>query len=126
MDAVPQTIWQAREMVAGFLRYRPNVYDHTLPDAGPCCGCYGYNYTNFSNWFSRADVLEALHICDTAGQDTFSGCAGGCIALPGGFDRVPFSYTATLQEMLDLGIPVLLVYGMNDLTCDYVGRTLRQ
>ena len=123
-DAAPANMWEARQMMTNYLHYRPNTYDHTIPDVGPACATYGYNYTNFSNWFSREEVLEALHICGTAGQDTFSGCAGGCITLPNGFDHTPFAYTETLQEMLDLGIPVLLMYGMKDLTCDYVGLGL--
>lgn len=120
--AAPHNMWEASEQMALFLKYRPNQYDHTLPDKGPCCGCYGYNYSNFSSWFSRQDVLEALNICGTAGRDTFGGCAGGCISLPSGFDKgPPFGYTSTLSDLLDWGIPVLLMYGMRDLTCDYVG-----
>ncbi|CAE7900331.1 KEX1 [Symbiodinium necroappetens] len=90
--AAPHNMWEASEQMALFLKYRPNQYDHTLPDKGPCCGY------------------------------TFGGCAGGCISLPSGFDKgPPFGYTSTLSDLLDWGIPVLLMYGMRDLTCDYVG-----
>lgn len=44
-----------------------------------CEACYGYNYTAWSYFFLKQEVLTALNVCGDAGNDAFAGKAGGCI-----------------------------------------------
>ena len=51
------------------LKYMPNTYDYRLAQAGPCCGCMGYNYSDFDRpppqreitivwrWFFKEEAL---------------------------------------------------------------------
>ena len=86
-----------------------------------CPACYSYNYTEWSYWFLKQEVIDALHICGEAGQNAFAGTAGGCIAMPGFDSGDTFDYSGALGRALDSGVNVLLLYGKNDLACNHVG-----
>jgi pimeloyl-ACP methyl ester carboxylesterase len=86
-----------------------------------CGACYGYNYTAWSNWFLKDDVLKALNVCGDAGQDAFAGNAGGCISM-GAFDATDrFDYSGAVARTLEAGVPVTFYYGKTDTACNYVG-----
>jgi hypothetical protein len=86
-----------------------------------CPACYGYNYTAWSLWFLKQEVLTALNVCGDAGQDAFAGTAGGCISM-GAFDaRDSFDYSGAVARTLEAGIPVTFYYGKTDTACNYVG-----
>jgi hypothetical protein len=86
-----------------------------------CSACYGYNYTAWSYWFLRTEVLTALNVCGDAGNDAFAGNAGGCISM-GAFDsNDKFDYSGALGRTLEAGVPVTLFYGKTDTACNYVG-----
>mmetsp|Transcript_32306 Transcript_32306/g.77210 ORF Transcript_32306/g.77210 Transcript_32306/m.77210 type:complete len:487 (+) Transcript_32306:65-1525(+) len=120
--AKPTSKIEAVYMMAGQMGYVPNAYDYRRESAGPCCGCMGYNYSDFTRWFSRSDVRKSLNVCGDAGADTFSGCSSGCITFPDTFDANHSSTAlATLGKLLDLQIPVMFSYGMRDATCDFQG-----
>jgi carboxypeptidase C (cathepsin A) len=120
----PMTKATARSAMVENLGYTPNYYDYRL-ESVTCSACYSYNYTAWSRWFLKPEVLTALHICGDAGQDAFAGSAGGCISLRS-FDAYDkFDYSAALARALDAGIPVTFYYGKTDTACDYVGgRTM--
>jgi carboxypeptidase C (cathepsin A) len=102
------------------LGYTPNYYDYRLQQV-TCSACYSYNYTAWSLWFLKPEVLTALNICGDAGKDAFAGSAGGCISM-GAFDsRDNFDYSGALARALDGGIPVVFYYGKTDTACDYKG-----
>lgn len=102
------------------LGYEPNYYDYRAKLIS-CPACYGYNYTAWSNWFLREDVKAAMHICGDAGEDAFSGSAGGCINIQPFDVNNHFDYSGALARALDADIPVVLYYGMTDTACNYVG-----
>lgn len=112
--------WEAREAMEDHLGYVPNYYDYRLAEE-ECCGCSSYNYKAWSKWLLRADVAEALNVCGDAGFEAFSGCAAGCIDLPGFDHEDNFSYSAVLGRALQLGIRVTMYFGMQDTACNYVG-----
>lgn len=86
-----------------------------------CTACYGYNYTAWSLWFLKQEVLTALNVCGDAGQDAFAGAAGGCISM-GAFDALDnFDYSGAVARTLEAGIPVTFYYGKTDTACNYVG-----
>jgi len=119
-SANPSNQGTADVLMQAHIGYDPNFYDFRVQDVS-CGACYSYNYTEWSYWFLRDDVKEALHICGEAGEDAFAGNAGGCINL-GGFDRGDtFDYSAALARALDAGIDVTFYYGKNDLACNYKG-----
>eukprot|EP00595_Chromulina_sp_UTEXLB2642_P002408 CAMPEP_0196761334 /NCGR_PEP_ID=MMETSP1095-20130614/534_1 /TAXON_ID=96789 ORGANISM="Chromulina nebulosa, Strain UTEXLB2642" /NCGR_SAMPLE_ID=MMETSP1095 /ASSEMBLY_ACC=CAM_ASM_000446 /LENGTH=391 /DNA_ID=CAMNT_0042110737 /DNA_START=225 /DNA_END=1400 /DNA_ORIENTATION=+ len=102
------------------LGYSPNYYDYRIQSIS-CNACYGYNYTAWSYWFLQSTVETALNVCGEAGNDAFSGSAGGCISL-GSFDsKDSFDYSGALARTLEAGIPVTLYYGKADTACNYVG-----
>ena len=103
-----------------YIGYIPNYYDYRIQSI-TCSACYGYNYTAWSYWFLQPEVLKALNICGDAGNDAFSGSAGGCISM-GAFDAHDnFDYSGALARTLDAGIPVTLYYGKTDTACNYIG-----
>jgi len=69
----------------------------------------------------RDDVKTALHICGDAGDDAFSGSAGGCINVQPFDVSDKFDYSGALARALEADIPVVLYYGMTDTVCNYVG-----
>lgn len=86
-----------------------------------CTACYGYNYTAWSLWFLKQEVLTALNVCGDAGQDAFAGAAGGCISM-GAFDaHDTFDYSGAVARTLEAGVPVTFYYGKTDTACNYVG-----
>jgi len=119
-DATPKSYIQAELQMIKNIGYIPNYYDYRAQSIS-CDACYGYNYTAWSYWFLRLDVIEALHICGDAGVDAFAGNSGGCIPM-GGFDADDnFDYSGALAQTLEAGIPVTFYYGMTDTACNYVG-----
>lgn len=101
-------------------RYTANYYDYRL-EAVTCSACYSYNYTAWSLWFLKTEVLTALNVCGDAGIDAFAGSAGGCISM-GTFDsKDTFDYSGALAKALNKGIPVTVYYGKTDTACQYVG-----
>ncbi|CAE8728752.1 unnamed protein product, partial [Polarella glacialis] len=121
--AHPRTMDEARFLMHQTLKYKPNQYDYRIKSLD-CCGCYGYNYAPWSEWLLLDEVTRALNVCGDAGKKAFAGCAGGCITSPSidRFDRNDkFDYSGALARALELGIPVTLTYGMQDLSCDYHG-----
>ena len=106
--------------MVSYIGYEPNYYDYRL-EAVQCSACYSYNYTAWSLWFLRSEVLSALHVCGDAGVDAFAGSAGGCINLPNFDSRDNFDYSGALARALNSGIPVTLFYGKTDTACNYVG-----
>lgn len=119
-SANPKNQVTAQLEMKAHIGYDPNFYDFRVQNV-QCAACYSYNYTEWSYWFLRDDVKEALNICGDAGEDAFAGNAGGCISLPG-FDREDtFDYSAALARALDAGIDVTFYYGKNDLACNYKG-----
>jgi carboxypeptidase C (cathepsin A) len=116
----PKTQSGAMTEMINYLGYTPNYYDFRL-EAVTCSACYSYNYTAWSYWFLRNDVLTSLNVCGDAGVDAFAGSAGGCISM-GSFDsKDTFDYSGALAKALNLGIPVTLYYGKTDTACQYVG-----
>lgn len=116
----PRNMVSAEAEMVKHLGYTPNYYDYRIESVN-CGACYGYNYTAWSYWFLRDDVKQALSICGDAGEDAFSGNAGGCISM-GAFDsRDSFDYSGALGRALDAGIAVALYYGKTDTACNYVG-----
>lgn len=86
-----------------------------------CEACYGYNYTAWSYFFLKQEVLSALNVCGDAGNDAFAGKAGGCISM-GAFDAHDnFDYSAAVARTLEAGVPVTFYYGKTDTACNYVG-----
>jgi carboxypeptidase C (cathepsin A) len=75
-DAAPKSQVGANAQMEAYIGYNPNFYDYRVRDIS-CAGCYSYNYTEWSYWFLRADVIESLNICGGAGYDAFAGAAGG-------------------------------------------------
>ena len=62
-----------------------------------------------------------MHVCGDAGEDAFSGNAGGCISM-GAFDAADdMDYSGALARTLESGVPVTLYYGKTDTACNYVG-----
>jgi len=123
-SAQPQQWAEAQVTMMKHLGYTPNTYDYRLQNQ-ECCGCTGYNYKVWSDRMIREAVTEALHVCPGAGLEAFQGCQGGCIDL-GAFDRdasgKPVHRTAQIfNRLLQQGIPVLLFYGKQDITVNYVG-----
>ena len=74
-------------------------------------------------WFSDPNVRKALNVCGTAGAASFGGCSAGCIAFPKSFGTTDtLDNVGTLARVLESNIPVLMVYGMTDMTtCNYEG-----
>ncbi len=64
-----------------YLGYTPNYYDYRLQSISCKQGCYGYNYSAWSNFFLRSDVKTAMNVCGDAGVDAFTNPAGGCINM---------------------------------------------
>jgi len=122
-EGIPLTAGTTHEMMIKTLGYLPNYYDYRLQDLGDCCGCFSYNYSSWARWLMQQDVRDALHVCGNAGSKSFDGCSGGCISFPNEFDQKvsPHEHRDILGQALQLGIPVLLFYGMQDFTCNYVG-----
>lgn len=116
----PKTEVAAHSAMVSYIGYEPNYYDFRL-EAVQCSACYSYNYTAWSLWFLRSEVLTALNVCGDAGVDAFAGSAGGCISLPNFDSRDSFDYSGALAKVLNLGIPVTLFYGKTDTACNYVG-----
>ena len=76
----------------------------------------------FFRWFSDPNVRKALNVCGTAGAASFGGCGAGCIAFPKSFGTTDtLDNVGTLGRVLESKIPVLMVYGMTDMTCNYEG-----
>mmetsp|Transcript_52363 Transcript_52363/g.103980 ORF Transcript_52363/g.103980 Transcript_52363/m.103980 type:complete len:490 (+) Transcript_52363:48-1517(+) len=119
--AEPKSQAVAEAQMINYIGYQPNFYDFRVQDVKCNTGCYSYNYTEWSYWFLKSEVIEALHICGDAGYDAFAGSAGGCINLPGFDSGDAFDYSAALGRALDSGVSVLFFYGKNDLACNYVG-----
>jgi len=110
----------ARMLVRSSLGYSPNYYDYRLKDL-TCCGCTSFDYKEWSSWFLRSEVKEALHVCGTAGQEAFGGCSAGCVSLPH-FDALDsFEYSTALSRALDSGVNLTFYYGKQDTACNYVG-----
>ena len=116
----PKTTVAADVVMESYIGYSPNFYDFRVRDV-KCSGCYSYNYTAWSYWFLRQDVIDALNICGGAGYDAFAGAAGGCIPMPGFDSGDNFDYSAALGRALDANVSVMFYYGKNDRACDYVG-----
>lgn len=116
----PTSDSEARTLVRKALGYSPNFYDYRLVSQN-CCGCTSYDYKEWSDWFLRADVKEALNVCGTAGQEAFGGCAAGCVDLPGFDDFDSFDYSAALGRALEAGVDVTFYYGKQDTACNWVG-----
>ena len=116
----PTSDGAARTLMAKTLGYSPNFYDYRLVDQ-ECCGCTSYNYKEWSDWFLRDEVKEALNVCGTAGQEAFGGCAAGCVGLPTFDDHDTFSYSGSLSRALEEGIDVTFYYGKQDTACNWVG-----
>ena len=73
-------------------------------------------------WFSDPNVRKALNVCGTAGEASFGGCGAGCIAFPKSFGTTDtLDNVGTIARVLESNIPVLMVYGMTDMTCNYEG-----
>eukprot|EP00913_Durusdinium_trenchii_P009267 g8708.t1 len=120
--ANPSSMSAARYQVWSHINYLPNTYDYRLASAGPCCGCMGYNYSDFDRWFTHLAVRKALNVCGDAGADSFAGCGAGCIVFPGEFDAYDDADNVqTMSKVLEMKIPILMAYGMKDATCNYVG-----
>lgn len=121
-EADPSTIASARFQVWEYKKFVPNTYDYRRVSSGACCGCMGYNYSDFDRWFSDPKVRKALNVCGTAGAASFGGCGAGCIAFPKSFGTTDtLDNVGTLGRVLESKIPVLMVYGMTDMTCNYEG-----
>jgi carboxypeptidase C (cathepsin A) len=75
-DAAPVTQVGANAQMEEYIGYSPNFYDFRVRDV-KCSGCYSYNYTEWSYWFLKDEVIDALNICGGAGYDAFAGSAGG-------------------------------------------------
>jgi len=121
-EADPSTIASARFQVWEYKKFVPNTYDYRRVSSDACCGCMGYNYSDFDRWFSDPDVRKALNVCGTAGAASFGGCGAGCIAFPKSFGTTDtLDNVGTLARVLESNIPVLMVYGMTDMTCNYEG-----
>ena len=116
----PTTTAAADVMMAKHIGYSPNFYDYRVRNV-QCGACYSYNYTEWSYWFLKQEVMDALHICGDAGYAAFAGNAGGCISMPGFDSGDEFDYSGALGRALDAGVDVLLLYGKNDLACNHVG-----
>jgi len=119
-DENPRTAEEADLLVVKNIGYEPNYYDYRVICV-TCPACYCYNYTAWSHWFLRQDVLDALHVCGDAGQAAFAGNAGGCIPLAGFDTNDKFDYSGALGRTLDAKIPVVFYYGKADTACNYVG-----
>lgn len=118
--ANPKSYALAYSEMVSHLGYVPNYYDYRIESIS-CSACYGYNYTAWSNWFLQSDVLTALNVCGAAGNDAFSGSAGGCISM-GSFDaRDNFDYSGAVARTLEAGVPVTFYFGKTDTACNYVG-----
>ena len=60
--------------MASKIGYKPNFYDYRLKSvSGQCTACLEYDYTDWANWFTRADVKSALHVCETFQYDAWIG-----------------------------------------------------
>jgi len=119
-DSNPRNAAAAETEMINHLGYTPNYYDYRIQSIS-CDACYSYNYTAWSYWFLKSEVLTALNVCGDAGKDAFDGKAGGCISM-GSFDsRDSFDYSGALARTLDSGVPVTLYYGKTDTACNYVG-----
>jgi len=119
-DSNPRNEASARTEMTKYIGYTPNYYDYRVQSI-TCDACYGYNYTAWSYWFLRSEVLTALNVCGDAGNDAFEGNAGGCISM-GSFDaNDKFDYSGALARTLEAGVPVTLYYGKTDTACNYVG-----
>jgi len=119
-DSNPATREEADRDMNGYIGYSPNYYDYRVQCVS-CSACYCYNYTAWSYWFLRKDVHDNLHACGDAGNQAFSGSAGGCIDLPGFDTNDKFDYSGALARTLQANIPVVFYYGKADTACDYVG-----
>lgn len=120
VDSNPKNQGAAEIAMVNHLGYTPNYYDYRI-ESITCDGCYSYNYTAWSYWFLQPEVLEALNVCGEAGEDAFSGAAGGCISM-GAFDaHDDFDYSGALARTLNANIPVSVFYGKSDTACQYVG-----
>lgn len=119
-DSSPDTSASANLLMQAHIGYDPNFYDFRVKDV-QCDACYSYNYTEWSYWFLRDDVKEALHVCGDAGEDAFAGRAGGCISLAGFDSGDDFDYSGALGAALDANISVMFYYGKADLACNYKG-----
>lgn len=118
--ASPRNMASAEAAMSSHLGYTPNYYDYRIQSIS-CPACYGYNYTAWSYWFLKQDVLKSLSVCGDAGVDAFAGSAGGCISM-GAFDsKDDFDYSGAIARTLEAGIPVTLYYGATDTACNYVG-----
>mmetsp|Transcript_37263 Transcript_37263/g.48193 ORF Transcript_37263/g.48193 Transcript_37263/m.48193 type:complete len:471 (+) Transcript_37263:18-1430(+) len=119
-DATPSSESAANAQMQAYIGYDPNFYDFRVRDVS-CSGCYSYNYTEWSYWFLKQEVIDALHICGDAGYSAFSGSAGGCIPMIGFDFNDQFDYSESLGRALNANISVMFYYGKNDLACNYVG-----
>jgi pimeloyl-ACP methyl ester carboxylesterase len=115
----PRSKSEAQLAIANYIGYIPNAYDYRLRDI-TCSGCYSYNYSAWAYALLQSSITTALNICGEAGDDAFSGSAGGCINMPGFDNNDDFDYVAALGRTLDEGIPVTLYFGKCDTVCDYV------
>eukprot|EP00040_Diaphanoeca_grandis_P029299 m.171304 g.171304 ORF g.171304 m.171304 type:complete len:709 (-) comp31645_c0_seq1:143-2269(-) len=105
-----------------YVGYTPNFYDFRVQKI-TCNGpCYDYDYTDYQNFLSSSTFTTALDICPGAGDNTFTGNAGGCISM-GSFDRHQSNreYVNDIQNVLNKGLKVVFFYGKVDQACDYVG-----
>jgi len=119
-DSNPKNQLSADAAMVKHIGYTPNYYDYRSESIS-CSACYGYNYTAWSHWFLKDEVMQSLGVCGDAGVDAFAGSAGGCISLPNFDSNDSFDYSGALGRTLDSGIPVTLYYGKTDTACNYVG-----
>lgn len=120
-DQNPRTQATAWAEMVQHLGYTPNFYDFRVRNVECSQACYSYNYTEWSLWFLKQEVMDALNVCGQAGYDAFAGSAGGCISLPGFDSGDTFDYSGALGRALDAGIQTLFYFGKTDLACNANG-----
>lgn len=118
--AKPKNERAARKLMSETLGYSPNFYDYRLKDIEGC-GCTSYNYSTWSHWLMRKDVIKSLNVCGNAGDKAFAGCNAGCVNLPPFDTHDKFDYSGALNRALKQGIKVTLYYGMQDTACNFIG-----
>jgi carboxypeptidase C (cathepsin A) len=120
----PRSEDDARMLIEDEIGYEPNFYDFRLKDAKQwlfCPDCNSYDYTTYGKFLMKEEVTTALNVCGNAGQKAFGRGRAGCIDMPGFDEHDDFQYSAALARALQLGIPVVLFYGMQDTAVNYVG-----
>lgn len=116
------SVRDAERMVISHIGYRPNFYDFRVKSVSCSGPCYDYDYSDFQNWLASSAVTEALHVCPGAGNDAFTGRAGGCISYrPFDVNAPNGLFNSHLVRALDADIPVTFYFGKTDKACDYVG-----